>query len=278
MGGHALARQGRGPGLDRRRPRLLGGGRRRRALRLRRRRLLRLDGRTDPSPSRWWAWPRPTTAAATGRWPRTAGSSPSATRPTSGRWARSALFRPVVAMSSTPDGHGYWLTASDGGIFAFGDAPFRGSTGGQALAAPIVSMTPSAHRRATGWRRPTAASSASASPSTAPWAEPGTGSVVARRPRLAPGDLHPSAPRARGAGLALVAPPARLVAHRPEVAGVGVLDVGDRRASRPDSAWAAMAVTAPSRASTSDSVVEIPQLARTAPGMNRWSPARTCSR
>jgi hypothetical protein len=52
-----------------------------------------------------------------------------------------ALFRPVVSMSPTPDGHGYWLTASDGGIFAFGDAPFRGSTGGDRLAAPIVSMT-----------------------------------------------------------------------------------------------------------------------------------------
>ena len=46
-------------------------------------------------------------------------------------------------MASTPDGHGYWLTASDGGIFAFGNAPFRGSTGNVNLAAPIVSMTPS---------------------------------------------------------------------------------------------------------------------------------------
>jgi hypothetical protein len=52
-----------------------------------------------------------------------------------------ALFRPVVSMASTPDGRGYWMTASDGGIFAFGDAAFRGSTGGLALAAPIVSMT-----------------------------------------------------------------------------------------------------------------------------------------
>jgi hypothetical protein len=46
-------------------------------------------------------------------------------------------------MAKTPDGRGYWLTASDGGIFAFGDAPFRGSTGSVALQAPIVSMTPS---------------------------------------------------------------------------------------------------------------------------------------
>src|SRR5688500_17525766 len=38
--------------------------------------------------------------------------------------------RPVVAMASTPDGQGYWLVASDGGIFAFGNAGFHGSTGG----------------------------------------------------------------------------------------------------------------------------------------------------
>src|SRR5436309_11609202 len=35
---------------------------------------------------------------------------------------------------------GYWLVASDGGIFAFGNAPFRGSMGGVALAKPVVGM------------------------------------------------------------------------------------------------------------------------------------------
>ena len=33
-------------------------------------------------------------------------------------------------MAATPDGGGYWLVASDGGIFTFGDAGFYGSTGG----------------------------------------------------------------------------------------------------------------------------------------------------
>ena len=32
-------------------------------------------------------------------------------------------------MAATPDGKGYWLVASDGGIFNYGDAVFYGSTG-----------------------------------------------------------------------------------------------------------------------------------------------------
>ena len=48
--------------------------------------------------------------------------------------------RPVVAMASTADGGGYWLAASDGGVFSYGDASFHGSTGGLALAQPIVGM------------------------------------------------------------------------------------------------------------------------------------------
>ena len=49
------------------------------------------------------------------------------------------LSAPVVGMVADPDGSGYWLVASDGGVFAF-DAAFRGSTGGLALAAPVVGM------------------------------------------------------------------------------------------------------------------------------------------
>ncbi len=43
-------------------------------------------------------------------------------------------------MAATPDGHGYWLVASDGGIFAFGDAGFYGSMGGTPLNRPVVGM------------------------------------------------------------------------------------------------------------------------------------------
>jgi uncharacterized protein YkwD len=42
-------------------------------------------------------------------------------------------------MAATPTGKGYWLVASDGGIFAF-NAPFRGSTGHMRLNKPIVDM------------------------------------------------------------------------------------------------------------------------------------------
>ena len=43
-------------------------------------------------------------------------------------------------MAATPTGKGYWLVASDGGIFSFGNAPFLGSTGDVALNSPIVAM------------------------------------------------------------------------------------------------------------------------------------------
>jgi hypothetical protein len=47
---------------------------------------------------------------------------------------------PIVGMAATPNGGGYWLVGSDGGIFAFGNAPFFGSTGGLTLNKPIVGM------------------------------------------------------------------------------------------------------------------------------------------
>ena len=43
-------------------------------------------------------------------------------------------------MAATPDGGGYWLVASDGGIFCYGDATFYGSTGNIHLNQPIVGM------------------------------------------------------------------------------------------------------------------------------------------
>jgi Glycosyl hydrolases family 43 len=54
--------------------------------------------------------------------------------------AAGGLNKPIVGMASTPDGKGYWLVASDGGIFSYGDAAFFGSTGGIKLNKPIVGM------------------------------------------------------------------------------------------------------------------------------------------
>jgi len=50
-----------------------------------------------------------------------------------------------VALVATPDGGGYWIATSTGGVYAFGDAHYYGSMSGQALNAPIVGMaaTPS---------------------------------------------------------------------------------------------------------------------------------------
>jgi hypothetical protein len=58
-----------------------------------------------------------------------------------------SLNAPIVGMAARPAGGGYWLVASDGGIFSFDDAPFFGSIGGMRLNAPIVGMaaTPDGH-------------------------------------------------------------------------------------------------------------------------------------
>jgi uncharacterized protein YkwD len=58
-----------------------------------------------------------------------------------GSLARVPLNAPIVGMAPTPDGNGYWLVASDGGIFTFGDAHFYGSTGNRRLNKPIVGIT-----------------------------------------------------------------------------------------------------------------------------------------
>jgi hypothetical protein len=50
-------------------------------------------------------------------------------------------------MAPTPDGEGYWLVGSDGGVLSFGDAHYYGSTGGKPRHAPIVAIaaTPDGH-------------------------------------------------------------------------------------------------------------------------------------
>jgi hypothetical protein len=52
------------------------------------------------------------------------------------------LNAPIVGLAVTPDDQGYWMVASDGGVFAFGDAKYYGSMGGIRLNQPIVGMAP----------------------------------------------------------------------------------------------------------------------------------------
>ncbi|MGD0882115.1 MAG: hypothetical protein ABSB09_11165 [Acidimicrobiales bacterium] len=54
------------------------------------------------------------------------------------------LNSPIVGMTATPNGKGYWNVAADGGLFSFGDAAFHGSMGGQPLNQPIVGMASTA--------------------------------------------------------------------------------------------------------------------------------------
>lgn len=46
----------------------------------------------------------------------------------------------IVGGGATPDGQGYWLVGSDGGIFTHGNAPFNGSEGGVKLNAAVVGV------------------------------------------------------------------------------------------------------------------------------------------
>lgn len=52
--------------------------------------------------------------------------------------AKNALRTPAVGILQHPTRDGYWLVASDGGVFGYGDVGFYGSMGGQKLNAPIV--------------------------------------------------------------------------------------------------------------------------------------------
>ena len=165
------------------RRRLLDGRTGRRRLRLRQRRVLRLDRRHPPQPAHrrhgrhpgrggYWlvasdggifafgdaafygstgpststsrssAWPPPRTAVATGWSPPTAASSAFGDAAFYGSTGASTSTSPIVGMAATPDGGGYWLVASDGGIFTFGDAAFYGSTGGIHLNQPSSAWPP----------------------------------------------------------------------------------------------------------------------------------------
>ena len=46
-------------------------------------------------------------------------------------------------MAARPQNDGYWMIARDGGVFAFGRAPFAGSGANSGSPSPYVAMLPS---------------------------------------------------------------------------------------------------------------------------------------
>ena len=140
---HRPQQAGGGHGRHPRRPGLLAGGLRRRHLQLTATPASTGRPATSPSTSRWWAWPPPPTAGATGWWPPTAASSAFGDARFYGSTGNIALNKPVVGMATSLTGRGYWLVASDGGIFSYGDASFYGSTGDIVLNKPVVGMAAS---------------------------------------------------------------------------------------------------------------------------------------
>ena len=135
-------------------------------------------GRRSTSP--WWAWPPPRTVVATGWWPPTVASSRSATPDSRARPARSpgladgghvgrrghrrlpaggrrrwgVLLRRTVRRlgrrtgpaggrrPSTPPGRATGSSSSDGGVYAFGGAPFLGAVSVPPLVGEVVTIDP----------------------------------------------------------------------------------------------------------------------------------------
>jgi hypothetical protein len=54
-----------------------------------------------------------------------------------------ALGKPTIVGTAVAPQGGYWQAAADGGVFTFGPANFHGSMGGQVLSAPIIDITAS---------------------------------------------------------------------------------------------------------------------------------------
>ena len=80
-------------------------------------------------------WPPPTAASSATAPPRSSLGAPFA-----GSMGGQHLNAPIVGMATMPSGDGYYLVASDGGVFNFGVAQFYGSAGGTHLNQPIVGM------------------------------------------------------------------------------------------------------------------------------------------
>ena len=134
--GAATERIDRRVGRDTHRPRLLHDRCRRRCLRVRRRAVPRLDGRStaEPARRRHRAEPRQRGVLARRfrrRCVRVLGAVPRL----DGKHCAQPTGQGLVAY-----GNGYLMVASDGGVFDFSNRGFLGSLGGVRLSAPIVGI------------------------------------------------------------------------------------------------------------------------------------------
>ena len=121
---------------------------------LRHGRVPRLDGRASACSDPWWGSRRPPPGTGTGSSPPTAGifsfgdssfygSIPGLGLHPAGSGLPNSLDAPIVGMVPTLTGHGYFMVASDGGVFAFGDARFEGSCPGiGGCSGPAVTVIP----------------------------------------------------------------------------------------------------------------------------------------
>ena len=98
----------------------------------------------DPATGSWAAVSNATAVSSSGCATVTvnSSSSPDVAELTGTVFAAAPASTTTTTTTTSTATLGYWLAAADGGIFAFGDANFYGSMGGQHLNAPIVSITP----------------------------------------------------------------------------------------------------------------------------------------
>src|SRR5664279_1791888 len=91
--------------------------------------------------TRRWAMVGVATSAAAAAWALTALTAPVGAAPAALPTGDGVVLNaPIVDVASTPGGHGYWVVASDGGVFAFGDAGFHRSASGLSPGSQIVGV------------------------------------------------------------------------------------------------------------------------------------------
>ena len=117
---------------------LLAGRSRRWCVRLRRRRVLRVNWHVASQRTRRGHGARPFgPGLLAGRRGADGGVFSFGDAPFYGSMGGKSLNQSITGIASTPSGQGYWLVGADGGVFSFGNASFHGSVAG---------VTPMLHR------------------------------------------------------------------------------------------------------------------------------------